>query len=257
MPGLVLGGVVTFAVSLVVACWFLRWRCRGIGPPFGPRARYWACFIVAATASVAAVVGVLLLATSRVPAYIGILVPGGLWLSKLPPQRDRDMLPRAWPALLTLPFSRLYDRMGDDMQAWCDTRIEAARPRPQWIAAAAQYYWNQMGRVTDRRARADLDRWRDSIAHKIAMVNLIDLDPGPGRLRVSLQMHPSTQHARKYSEDDPARTARRLETEALNELNLFLAYAYRLGYHTMLIYPFRPGAHRPESQPAEPMTPDL
>jgi hypothetical protein len=257
MPGLVLGGVVTFAVSLVVACWFLRWRCRGIGPPFGPRARYWAFFIVAATASVAAIVGVLLLATSRVPAYIGILVPGGLWLSKLPPQRDRDMLPRAWPALLTLPFSRLYDRMGDDMQAWCDTRIEAARPRPRWIAAAAQYYWNQMGRVTDPRARADLDRWRDSIAHKIAMVNLIDLDPGPGRLRVSLQMHPSTQHARKYSGDDPARTARRLETEALNELNLFLAYAYRHGYHTMLIYPFRPCAHRPEAQPAEPMTPDL
>jgi hypothetical protein len=206
---------------------------------------------------VSTIVGVLLLATSRVPAYIGILVPGGLWLSKLPPQRDRDVLPRTWPALLTLPFSRLYDRMGDDMQAWCDTRIEAARPRPQWIAAAAQYYWNQMGRVTDRRARADLDRWRESITHKIAMVNLIDLDPGPGRLRVSLQLHPSTQNARKYSEDDPARTARRLETEALNELNLFLAYAYRHGYHRMLIYPFRPGAHRPQTQPAEPMTPDL
>jgi hypothetical protein len=257
MPGLVLGGVVTFAASLLVACWFLRRRCRGIGPPFGPRARYWAWFIVAATASVSTIVGVLLLATSRVPAYIGILVPGGLWLSKVPPQRDRDVLPRTWPALLTLPFSRLYDRMGDDMQAWCDTRIEAARPRPQWIAAAAQYYWHQMGRVTDRRARADLDRWRDSITHKIAMVNLIDLDPGPGRLRVSLQVHPSTQNARKYSEDDPARTARRLETEALNELNLFLAYAYRHGYHRMLIYPFRPGAHRPQPQPAEPMTPDL
>ena len=257
MPGLVLGGVVTFVVSLLVACWFLRRRCRGIGPPFGPRARYWAWFIVAATASVSTIVGVLLLATSRVPAYIGILVPGGLWLSKLPPQRDRDVLPRTWPGLLTLPFSRLYDRMGDDMQAWCDTRIEAARPRPQWIAAAAQYYWNQMGRVTDRRARADLDRWRDSITHKIAMVNLIDLDPGPGRLRVSLQVHPSTQNARKYSEDDPARTARRLETEALNELNLFLAYAYRHGYHRMLVYPFRPGAHRPQPQPAEPMTPDL
>jgi hypothetical protein len=214
-------------------------------------------FIVAATASVSTIVGVLLLATSRVPAYIGILVPGGLWLGKLPPQRDRDVLPRTWPALLTLPFSRLYDRMGDDMQAWCDTRIEAARPRPQWIAAAAQYYWHQMGRVTDRRARADLDRWRDSITHKIAMVNLIDLDPGPGRLRVSLQVHPSTQNARKYSEDDPARTARRLETEALNELNLFLAYAYRHGYHRMLVYPFRPGAHRPQPQPAEPMTPDL
>ncbi len=257
MPALVLGGVVTFAVSLMLACWFLRWRCRRIGPPFGPRARYWAVFIVLATASVAALVGVLILATSRAPAYIGILVPGGLWLSKLPPQRDRDMLPRAWPAMLTLPFSRLYDRMGDDMQDWCDTRIEAARPQPQWIADAARYYWNQLGRVTDQRARADLDRWLGSITHKISMAKLIDLDPGPGRLRVSLQLHPSTQHARKYSEDDPARTARRLETEALNELHLFLAYAYRLGYHTMLIYPFRPGAHRREAQPAQPMTPDL
>ena len=257
MPGLVLGGVITFAVSLMLACVLLRWRCRRIGPPFGPRARYWASFIVVATASVSATVGVLLLAAGRVPAYVGILVPGGLWLSKLPPQRDRDMLPRARPALLTLPFSRLYDRMGDDMQEWCDTRIEAARPRPQWIAAAAQYYWNQMGRITDRRARADLDRWLQSITHKIAMVNLIDLEPGPGRLRVALQLHPSTQHSRKYSGDDPARTARRLETEALNELNLFLAYSYRLGYHTMLIYPYRPSAHRLAAQPAHPMTPDL
>jgi hypothetical protein len=159
--------------------------------------------------------------------------------------------------VLTLPFSRLYDRMGDDMQEWCDTRIEAARPRPQWIASAAQYYWNQLGRVTDQRARADLDRWLQSITHKIAMVNLIDLEPGPRRLRASLQLHPSTQLGRRYSEDDPARTARRLETEALNELNLFLAYAYRLGYHTMLVYPYRPSAHRAAARPAQPMTPDL
>jgi len=257
VPGLVLGGVITFAVSLMLACALLRWRCRRIGPPFGRRARYWASFIVVATASVSAIVGVLFLAAGRVPAYVGILVPGGLWLGKLPPQRDRDVLPRAWPAVLTLPFSRLYDRMGDDMQEWCDTRIEAVRPRPQWIAAAAQYYWNQMGGVTDPRARADLDRWLQSITHKIAMVNLIDLEPGSRRLRASLQLHPSTQHSRKYSEDDPARTARRLETEALNELHLFLAYAYRHGYHTMLIYPYRPSAHRPVAQPAQPMTPDL
>jgi hypothetical protein len=257
VPGLVLGGVITFAVSLMLACLLLRWRCRRIGPPFGPRARYWAFFIVVATASVSAFVGVLFLAAGRVPAYVGILVPGGLWLSKLPPQRDRDMRPRTWPAVLTLPFSRLYDRMGDDMQEWCDTRIQAARPRPQWIASAAQYYWNQLGRVTDQRARADLDRWLQSITHKIAMVNLIDLEPGPRRLRASLQLHPSTQLGRRYSEDDPARTARRLETEALNELNLFLAYAYRLGYHTMLVYPYRPSADRAAARPAQPMTPDL
>jgi hypothetical protein len=88
-------------------------------------------------------------------------------------------------------------------------------------------------------------------------VNLIDLEPGPRRLRASLQLHASTQLSRRYSEDDPARTARRLETEALNELNLFLAYAYRLGYHTMLVYPYRPSAHRAAARPAQPMTPDL
>ena len=198
--------------------------------------------------------GVLFLAASRVPAYVGILVPGGLWLSKLPPQRDRDMLPRAWPAVLTLPFSRLYDRMGDDMQDWCDTRIEAARPKPQWIADAAQYYWNQLGRVTDQRARADLDRWLDSITHKIAMVNLIDLDPGPARLRAPCNCTPRHSTAASTARRPGRRPA--AGGEALNELHLFLAYAYRLGYYTMLIYPFRPGAYRLASQPAEPMTPD-
>ena len=39
----------------------------------------------------------------------------------------------------------------------------------------------------------------------------------------------------------------------LNELHLFLAYAYRHGYHDMLVYPYRLGAHRPMAQP---MTPD-
>lgn len=127
MLGLVLGGVITFAVSLPLACMMLRWRCRGTGPPFGPRARYWAGFIVVATASAAAAVGVLCLAGGHVPAYIGILVPGGLALGRLPPRRDQEMLPRGWPGLLTSPFSRLYDRMGEDLQDWCDTRIEAAR----------------------------------------------------------------------------------------------------------------------------------
>ena len=262
MPGLVLGGIGTFILSLIVAYMFLRMRCRGIGPPFGRHARYWASFIVASTALVATAVGVLLLAAGRVPAFVGVVVPGGLWLTKVPPQRDRDMEPRTWTSVLTLPFSRLYDRMGEDMQDWCDTRIEAAKPKPQWIADAAQYYWHQMSRVTDPKARADLDRWRDSIAHKISMVRLIDLDPGRDRLAVHLRLHHSTQDTRKYDDGDQARLARRLVSDALNELNLFLAYAYRLGYHKMLVYPYRPGAHRPQAQPppqaqpAEPVTPD-
>ena len=262
MPGLVLGGIGTFILSLIVAYMFLRMRCRGIGPPFGPRAWHWALFIVVSTALLSTAVGVLLLAAGRVPVFVGVVVPGGLWLTKVPPQRDLDMRPRTWTSVLTLPFSRLYDRMGDDMQAWCDTRIKAAKPRPQWIADAAQYYWNQMGRVSDPKARADLDRWRDSIAHKIYMVRLIDLDPGPGRLAAHLRLHPATQDSLKYRDDDQALLARRLVSDALNELNLFLSYAYRLGYHKMLVYPYRPGANRPEPQPppqvepAEPVSPD-
>ena len=262
MLSLVLGGIGTFILSLIVAYMFLRLRCRGIGPPFGPRARYWASFIVVSTALMSTAVGVLLLAAGRVPALVGVVVPGGLWLTKVPPQRDRDMRPRTWTSVLTLPFSRLYDRMGDDMQAWCDTRIEAAKPKPQWIADAAEYYWNQMGRVTDTKARADLDRWRDSIVHKISMVRLIDLDPGPGQLAAHLRLHPATQDDRKYRDDDQALLARRLVSDALSELNLFLCYAYQHGYYNMLVYPYRPGANRPEAQPpphaqpAEPVTPD-
>ena len=249
MPGLALGAVGTFALSLAFAFMLLRIRCRGIGSPFGPRARYWALFIVVSTAGVSTAVGVLIVAATGYgsTAYAGIVVPAGLYLTRLPPQRDRDMRPSTWSAVLTLPFSRLYDRMGDDMQAWCDTRLEAARPSPQWIAEAAEFYGNQLGRVTDQRERTDLDRWRESIMHKISMVRLIDLDASPARLRTSLQLHPSTQHISKYNDDDLARLARRLETEALNELHLLLAYAYRLGYHRLLIYPYRPRAHRPEA----------
>jgi hypothetical protein len=148
--------------------------------------------------------------------------------------------------------------MGDDMQDWCDTRLRAASAKPQWIADAVNYYYNQVhGRVRDPRARADLERWRESITHKIGIVRLISLDTTEVRLRDALQMHPSTQNMRKYADDDLPRLARRLETEALNELHLFLAYVYRLGYHKLLIYPFRPSAHRMPVRRAEPTVPDL
>ena len=258
MPSGVIGVAGTFVLSLIVAYGFLRLRCRGIGPPFGPRARYWALFIVVGTAVASSAVGLLLVVAGKhVPAYVAIIVPGGLWLSKLPPQRDRDMLPRNLSGLLTLPFSRLYDRMGDDMQAWCDTRLAAVSPNPQWISDAAQYYSNQAENLRyESQARANLDRWRDSIRHKISIVRLINLDAGPERLRASLHLHPSTQHLRTYNDDDPARLADRLETEAMNELSLFLAYIYRLGYHTMLIYPFRPTVARVDAPLRRPMAPD-
>ena len=92
--------------------------------------------------------------------------------------------------------------------------------------------------------------------HKISIVRLISLDTTPARLQASLHMHPATQNPRKYSVDDLPRLASRLEVEAQNELHLFLAYVYRLGYHKLLIYPFRPPAVRAQAQP-EPTAPDL
>jgi hypothetical protein len=260
MPSWVAGVVGTFALSLILAYWFLRLRCRGVGHPFGRRARYWAVLIMVATAIASTGVGLLLVAASRhVPAaYVGIVVPAGLWFSKLPPQRDRDLFHRTLAGLLTLPFSRLYDRMGDDMEGWCDTRLRAVEPKPQWVADAVKYYYDQVrGGLKDDQARADLERWRASITHKISIVRLISLDTTSARLRDSLRMHPATQHIRKYPDDDLPRLALRLETEAQNELHLFLAYVYRLGHHNLLIYPYRPSVHRAPVRRPEPMAPDL
>ena len=254
------GVVGTFALSLIVAYWFLRQSCRGIGPPFGPHARYWALFIVMGTAVVSAGVGLLISIASHHSgtAWVGIVVPGGLRLSRLPPQRDRDMLPRTLSALLTLPFSRLYDRMGDDMQEWCDARLAAAAGRPRLISDAVTYYHRLLaGRIRDAQAHAELDRWRASITHKISVVELINADAEPARVRAELALHSSTQHPRKYSDTDPPQLARRLEADALNELGLFLKLVYRLGYHKLLIYPFRPTADELRAQRARPVAPDL
>jgi hypothetical protein len=261
MPDWLAGAVGTFALSLILAYGFLRLRCRGVGPPFGPRARFWAFFIVVATAIASTGVGLLIVAASHhIPAaYIGIIVPGGLWFSRLPPQGDRLSSGRTFPALvLTLPLSRLYDRMGDDMQDWCDTRLRAASAKPQWIADAVTYYYDQVrGGLKEGQPRADLGRWQDSITHKIGIVRLISLDTTPARLREALQTHPSTQHIRKYTDDDLPRLARRLESDALSELNLFLAYVYRLGNHKLLVYPFRPSTQRIPARRPEPTAPDL
>ena len=243
MPELVAGAVATFALSLIVACGLLRRRCRGVGPPFGPRARPWAVLIVVATAAVSTGVGLLIVAASRqAPAALaGLLVSGGLWQVKLPPQRDRDLLPRTPAAVATLPFRRLYERMGDDMDDWCDARLRAAAPRPQWIADAVTYYYNQVrGGLKDDRALADLDGWRESIRHKIEVVRQIRAGSSPAGIRAMLQKHPATERIRDVADDRLPLLARRLESDALNELHLFLAHVYRLGYHKLLIYPFRP-----------------
>ena len=116
-------------------------RCHRVGPPFGPHARPWAVLIVLATALVSTGVGLLIVAAShQAPAALaGVVVPGGLWLTSVSPPRDR--LRAGW---LTRPLSHLYDGMGDDMQAWCDTRHRAAAEEPQWISDAVTYYYDQV-----------------------------------------------------------------------------------------------------------------
>jgi hypothetical protein len=242
MLGWVVGGIGTFVVSLAFACVFLKMRCRGIGPPFGPHARPWGLFTAVATTLVSVGFGLLILAASHQTsaALAGIVVPGGLWLTSVSPPRDR--LRAGW---LTRPLSNLYDAMGEDMQAWCDIRHRAAVEEPQWISDAATYYYEQVkGRVKDQRALDELRDWRDSIVHKISIVRLINLETTPARLHDSLLKHPSTQNQRRYAGDDQQRLSRRLESDATNELDLFLARVYRLGHHKLLIFPFRPSVHR-------------
>jgi hypothetical protein len=232
-----------FLLSIVSAGLFLRLLCQGTGRPFGRRARPWAVTIIMITAVVSTGLGLALAAVShRIEVVvISLVIPSGLWLSKLLPQRDLVRPLGTLATWLQLPFRRLYDRMGDDMQDWCDARLRAASTRPQWIADAVTYYYDQVqGRIKDHRALATLGSWRESITHKISIVRLISLDTTPTRLRASLQMHPSTQNDRKYADDDLPLLARRLESEALNELTLFLAYVYQLGYTRLPVYPFRP-----------------
>ena len=126
MPDFTVAIVGTFVLSLILAYGFLRLRCRRIGPPLGPRARPWALLIVVGTAVLATGVGLLIVAASDHihAAYVGIIVPGGLWFSKMPPEH---LVPRTMADWLALPFRRLYDRMGDDQQGWCDTGSK--RPR--------------------------------------------------------------------------------------------------------------------------------
>ena len=202
---------------------------------------------------------------TAVAAFVGLILPSGIWLGRA---AALDSRPRAsqWRRQLVIwiacPLRHLDAAMGDDMQLWCDARVRAAARQPQWLSDAALYYYSQVGRrVKDDRARDELKGWRESIAHKVTLVRLINLDTTEFLLRRALQTHPSTQHLPDiggYSEEDLERLGLRLETEALNELHLYLAYVYRLGYHNLLIYPARPsGVRRPRVQRAEPTAPEL
>jgi hypothetical protein len=236
----------TVIISLVSAYGFLMLRFRRTGNPFGRRARWWAIGVIVITAAVSTGVGMAAVAAGdhAIAAYVGLILPSGLWLGKASGQgglRRSSTLPRLLVAVATLPLRRLYARMGEDMQDWCDTRLQAAARRPKWLSDAAQYYYSQVkGRLRDRQATDQLGRWRESIRHKVRMVGLIDLPATAGRLEAALHDHATTRDSRKYAVDDLPRLRRRLITEAENELHLFLALVYRLGYHRLLIYPFRP-----------------
>ena len=257
MPSWVVGVAVTLALSLISACGFLLLRCRGAGYPFGPHSRPWAITVVVITAAISTVLGVAVVAASHHvrAAYIGLLLPSVLWLGKASAQRRRRpgrQVPRQLAVYATLPLRRLDDGIGDDMQDWCDARSRAVSGRPQRVADAAQYYYNQLvGRPKDDRAREQLYCWRESIRHKINVAQMIGHGEPAARVHAALQSHPSTSSTGKYDTADLPRLARRLQSEAENELHLLLAWAYRRGYHKLLIYPFRPPpAPRPRHQPA-------
>src|SRR5215471_13081085 len=247
VPGWFAGVAGTFVLSMVSAYTFLRLRCRGAGHPFGQRAKWWAMSVILLTAILATGVSLAAVAvTDHVrAAFLGLVIPSGLWIGQVSaPERQRAA---AWlqplVSWLTFPLRQLYDRMGDDLQDWCDARLDAASKTPQRVADAAQYYHNQVGaRLRNDQARDQLKRWRESIEHKTSIVRLISLDTTPARLNAALQWHPSTRDSGRYGADDLEYLAGRLESEAQNELYLFLAQVYRLGFHKLLIYPLRPPA---------------
>jgi hypothetical protein len=237
----------TFLLSMVSAYAFLWLRCRRTGPPFGRRAKWWATTVIVLTAIASTGIGVAAVVVSDHGAvFLGLVIPSGLLLGQVSADQGRRRS-RAWlralAAGLTFPLRRLYERMGDDLQDWCDTRLEAASRTPQQVGEAVQYYYKQVAaRLRNKQALEQLNRWRESIEHKTGIIQLINLDTTPARLHAQLQWHPSTQDFGKYAPDDLPQLAERLETEAQNELYLLLAYVYRLGFHKLLIYPIRPSA---------------
>ena len=225
---------VTAALSVILASIFLLARYRRTGRPFGPRSMRSVITVIVFTGAASTGLGLVLTVVSHQMAmiYVGLFVPNVLWLT--------DFLLRS--------VDRQFD---DDMQDWCDARVRAVSAKPQWIADAVTYHDDQVrGGFKDRPVPTVLSRWRESITHKIGIVRLIKLDATPARLQESLRMHPSTANISRFEVDDLPRLARRLEAEALNELHLFLAYLYRLGYRKLLVYPFQAPQRGPSTRSA-------
>jgi hypothetical protein len=243
MPGWAAGVAGTFAISAVSAYIFLLLRCRGIGYPFGRRARWWAMTVVVVTALLATGLGVAAVAVSDHlrAVYIGVLLPSGLWLGNWSaPQRSRrgSALLRTFVKQVTVPLRYLNDCMGDDMQHWCDVRSAAVATSPELIYDAAEHYYLQVAnQVKDRQKHEDLDSRLGSIKHKVSIARLARLGTTrTAKLRDDLQDHPATRANRKYAEADPDLLARRLESDAENELQLLLACIYQLGFRKLVTY---------------------
>jgi len=237
----------TIVLSVISACAFLRLRCRGIGNPYGPLAKRWSYTIIAITVVISVGLSLVLVAASGQvhTAYIGFLLPVGLWLARvsgdLGTGHGSSLQPRGLAGVLTFPLRRLNDRMGDDLQYWCDTRSRAVEDNPSWVSDAAQYYFNQVnGRLRDHRAQAHVNDLRESIKHKITVMQMVEVEDTSARVEAALQSHDSTRDMHQFTVGDLSTLSRRLRTEAEHELDLLMAFAYRRGFYNLLIYPFRP-----------------
>jgi hypothetical protein len=254
MPIWVLDVVSAFALAIVESYGFLVLRFRTVGRPFGPRARWWAVTIILVTAAMSAGFGLAIAAVvhdSRA-VYAGLVVPCGLWLGQTTESGpDRGPLARPLTGWATFLLQRLYDRMGDDMQEWCDARLSWASRSPLGLTDAVDYYYGQVSaRLADERPRVPLDRWRESITHKISVVRLIRLESTSDRVRGALRSQPLSGGLATYVAGDPGLLAERLESDAKSELGLFLAYLYRLGYRDLAAFPAKATlSPRPDSPP--------
>jgi hypothetical protein len=244
MPGWVTGVVLTGLLSIISAWGFLLARCRGDGRAFGPTSKWWAVAVVLTTGAAASVLGVAGAAAGHhVRAfYIGLAVPSALWLDKAAKQRSsreggsNTLLPEALVVWLTFFVQRMDDRMGDDLQAWCDDRVRVASGNPLLLLEAARYYHGCIV-VRFRRndaCRKDFDVAMESIRHKVEVIRLIDRGATEDRVNTELRKNPSTRPlAGRY---ELGYLESRLQDSAENDLAFMLAEAYRRGCDKLVIY---------------------
>jgi hypothetical protein len=244
LPGWVAGVALTGLLSIISAWGFLLARCRGVGRPFGPTSKWWAVAVVLITGAAASVLGVAGAAAGHhVRAfYIGLAVPSALWFDKAAKQRGsregsgNSWLPEALVVWLTFFIQRMTDRIGDDLETWCDERLSAVSGDPRILRQAAVYYHRHIvvRFLRNDVHRKDFDVALEAILHKLDVINLISLDTTAERLNVALRRHISTRSlAARYA---PSDLVSRLQDSAENDLRFMLADAYRRGCDKLVIY---------------------